>query len=157
MPLFLTFVSSFAQLREVRATVAVGGSEGFISVMYIQNLELWKSKYPIRLMRKFYCVFLGLLLLCFSTHAQAVKFKIKNFGLVVDGSFSDPKGDISFNPQNLEDANFNITIDAASINTGIDLRDKHLRKEEYLDIETYPHIKFASTKFDLLISLINGN
>jgi polyisoprenoid-binding protein YceI len=35
-------------------------------------------------------------------------------------------------------------IDAASINTGIDQRDQHLRSADFFEVETYPVITFAS-------------
>jgi polyisoprenoid-binding protein YceI len=39
-------------------------------------------------------------------------------------------------------------VNSASIDTGIELRNKHLKKEEYFDVKTYPQIKFASTKIE---------
>ena len=76
---------------------------------------------------------------------NAVKFKIKNFGVWVEGSFSGLKGEIRFDPLDPTNALFDVTIDATSIETGIDLRDKHLRKEEYMDIKNYPLLKFTSS------------
>jgi len=75
-----------------------------------------------------------------------VKFKIKNFGVNVGGSFSGLKGKIIFNPENLATSEFAVTIDTKTINTGIDQRDNHLRKEEFFDAEKFPNIQFASTK-----------
>lgn len=75
-----------------------------------------------------------------------VYFVIKNFGLKTNGSFSGLKGNIVFDPTMLNTSSFNMLINAASINTDNNLRDKHLRKEEYLHVEKYPHISFSSTK-----------
>ncbi|GGK34896.1 polyisoprenoid-binding protein [Pilimelia terevasa] len=36
-------------------------------------------------------------------------------------------------------------IDAASIDTGVADRDAHLRSADFLDVETYPHLRFRST------------
>jgi polyisoprenoid-binding protein YceI len=42
------------------------------------------------------------------------------------------------------------TIDAKSVNTGHDARDKHIRSEDYLDVDKFPTITFRSSqlKFD---------
>ncbi len=38
-----------------------------------------------------------------------------------------------------------LTIDAASIHTGIRRRDRHLRSADFLDTEQHPHLRFHST------------
>lgn len=81
----------------------------------------------------------------------AVAFKIKNFGLWVNGTFDGLKGEIKFDQLNPSNALFNVSVDANSIKTGIDLRDKHLRKEEYLYVQNYPRIKFLS------LNVMKGN
>jgi polyisoprenoid-binding protein YceI len=75
-----------------------------------------------------------------------IKFKIKNFGINVSGSFEGLKGKIIFQPDNLNTAAFDVTIDTKTINTGVNQRDNHLQKEEYFDVEKYPQIHFISTK-----------
>ncbi|MCC6289207.1 MAG: YceI family protein [Chitinophagaceae bacterium] len=75
-----------------------------------------------------------------------VKFKIRNFGVNVSGTFSGLKGQIVFHPDNLSTAEFDVTIDSKTIKTGIDQRDNHLKQEEYFDADKYPRIHFASTK-----------
>lgn len=75
-----------------------------------------------------------------------VQFRIKNFGFNVTGTFTGLQGKIEFDPNNLASSSFDVTIDAKTINTGIDMRDNHLRKSDYFDVENYPHIKFASVK-----------
>ena len=81
-----------------------------------------------------------------SDNGSSVKFKIKNLGVTITGSFTGLTGKIQFDPSNLTSSNFEATIDASTINTGIDMRNEHLRKEEYFDVKNYPHIKFVSTK-----------
>ena len=41
------------------------------------------------------------------------------------------------------------TIDAASIDTGVEMRDDHLRSADFLDVETYPTINFRSTTLEV--------
>jgi len=42
-----------------------------------------------------------------------------------------------------------ITIKAASIDTGTPDRDKHLRSADFLDVERFPELRFKSTKVEL--------
>jgi len=77
---------------------------------------------------------------------SSVKFKIKNLGFNVDGTFSGLEGNISFDPNRPEEAMFKVSINASTVNTGIDMRDSHLKKESYFNAEKYPQILFESTK-----------
>ena len=42
-----------------------------------------------------------------------------------------------------------VTIKAASIDTGTPDRDKHLRSADFLDVERFPELRFRSTKVEL--------
>lgn len=75
---------------------------------------------------------------------SAIKFSIKNFGFSTGGSFTGLKGKIQFDAANTNLTSFTVSLDAASINTDNQSRDKHLRKEEYFNVEKYPVISFAS-------------
>ena len=75
-----------------------------------------------------------------------IKFTIKNFGLSTSGTLSGLKGEVSFNPSQLSAALFNVSVDVNTINTGIDMRDNHLKKEEYFNAEKYPMLSFVSTE-----------
>jgi polyisoprenoid-binding protein YceI len=77
---------------------------------------------------------------------SSVKFKIKNFGLEVDGGFTGLQGNINFDPNNLTASTFEASLDANTVNTNNKKRDSHLRKKEYFDAVTYPRIKLISTK-----------
>ena len=44
------------------------------------------------------------------------------------------------------------TIDAASVSSGDDKRDEHLRSADFFDVEQYPTITFASTKVEQVIA-----
>jgi len=77
---------------------------------------------------------------------SSVKFTIKNFGFNTAGSFKGLGGTIQFDPADLNHASFDVTVDANSINTGIDMRDNHLRGDEYFDVKNYPQIHFISTR-----------
>ncbi len=76
---------------------------------------------------------------------DAVTFTIKNFGINTNGNFKGLKGTINWDTADPSQSNFDVSIDANTINTGVDARDSHLQKEEYFDAEKYPLITFKST------------
>ncbi len=77
-----------------------------------------------------------------------VSFKIRNLIYKVPGEFSSFEGTIVTDFDNLERSSVNFTIDAASIDTGNDDRDTHLRSEDFFHVEAHPTITFRSTKIE---------
>jgi polyisoprenoid-binding protein YceI len=77
---------------------------------------------------------------------SSLKFTIKNLGFGVDGSFSGFEGLVSFDPRMPTNSKFDISIDAASVNTGNNLRDEHLRGQGYFDVKNNPRIRLQSDK-----------
>ena len=75
-----------------------------------------------------------------------VKFKIKNLGVSVAGSFKGLKGAIHFEPAKLTNSSIEATVESSTVNTGINGRDNHLRKEEYFDVKKFGTINIKSTK-----------
>jgi polyisoprenoid-binding protein YceI len=75
-----------------------------------------------------------------------IKFTISNFGFGVDGTFKGLQGSINFDPQNVASAQFDVTIDASTVNTDNSLRDSHLRNDSYFDVRNYPRIRLVSTR-----------
>jgi len=80
------------------------------------------------------------------TEGSKVYFVIKNLGINTGGTFGGLEGTINFNPADPTTANFDINVDAGTVDTDIENRDKHLRKEEYFNVEKYPKINFKSSK-----------
>jgi polyisoprenoid-binding protein YceI len=77
---------------------------------------------------------------------SALTFKIGNFGFDVNGTFNGFQGTINFDPKNLANSNFDVSIDAGTVNTDNGLRDKHLKDADYFDVKNYPRISFVSEK-----------
>ncbi|MEO6316127.1 MAG: YceI family protein [Chitinophagaceae bacterium] len=105
-------------------------------------------------MIKLFTLFLGFCFLV-TAHAQqylpvneksTVKFAIKNFGINTSGNFKGLEGTIEFDKASPEKSDFSISIDAATVNTGNDSRDSHLREAAYFDVEKHPKITFKSEK-----------
>ena len=74
-----------------------------------------------------------------------IGFAIKNFGINTKGSFSGVDGTITWYPQDPGKSLFDVSIDAATVNTDNSMRDEHLKKESFFDVEKYPKIRFVST------------
>ncbi len=74
----------------------------------------------------------------------SITFKIKNFGLYVDGSFSEFKVNANFDKTNISNSYFSGTAVVGSIDTGNKTRDKHLQKLEYFNTTEFPAIAISS-------------
>ncbi|HYX39133.1 MAG TPA: YceI family protein [Oligoflexus sp.] len=75
-------------------------------------------------------------------------FKIRHLMSKSTGKFNVYSGDFDFDPARVKEAKFNLEIDAASIDTEGEDRDKHLRGEEFFNVAKYPKITFKSTKVE---------
>jgi polyisoprenoid-binding protein YceI len=75
-----------------------------------------------------------------------VVFHISNAGLDVEGSIAGVIGDIKFSKTKLAKSFFTATAKSETIQTGIKLRDKHLKKADYFDVENHPTIKITSKR-----------
>ena len=62
-----------------------------------------------------------------------------------EGSLGEMKGEGIFEPDNLKESYFNVSIDSDSIDTKNVSRDDHLRKADFFDVEQFPTIAFKST------------
>jgi polyisoprenoid-binding protein YceI len=81
-----------------------------------------------------------------ANEGSVIQFKIKNLGFSVEGSFTGLSGTILFDPNSLPESVFDVSVDAGQINTDNHLRDEHLKKETYFDVEHYPRIQLLSSK-----------
>ena len=82
-----------------------------------------------------------------SVKSSAITFKIKNAGFTVDGSFQGFMGEVVFEGGKLAESHIQASVETKTLNTGIGLRDNHLRKEDYFGAEKYPKITMKSTGF----------
>ncbi len=77
---------------------------------------------------------------------SAMLWKVKHMGVsYTHGRFNDFNGTFTVDDENLKNAKVEIDIDAASIDSNDEARDKHLRNAEYFDVEKHPSIGFEST------------
>lgn len=64
----------------------------------------------------------------------------------VRGKFNEFTVAVEYDESDLTKSTVAATIKAASIDTGIEGRDKHLRTADFFDVEKYPEITFQSTR-----------
>lgn len=67
----------------------------------------------------------------------------------VRGTFGELSGIINFDPANPAQASVEATINVASISTGVEDRDNHLRSPDFFDVENYSNIIFKSTSTEV--------
>lgn len=60
----------------------------------------------------------------------------------------DWEGTLDWNAENPAASSINVVIDAASIDSGVDVFDGHLREERFFDVENHPEITFVSTNVE---------
>jgi polyisoprenoid-binding protein YceI len=71
-----------------------------------------------------------------------IKFSSADAG----GIFKTMSGTIFFDEQNLAASKFEVAVDAASLNTGNGLQNKHAKSDEWFDVARYPQITYSSDK-----------
>lgn len=94
--------------------------------------------------------------LLFSLVGASQEFKIKNDQVKVkfnyvsknaQGTFGDFQASIFWNSENPSKSSIEGSVAANTIDTGIGLRDSHLRTKSYFHVDKYPRIKFKSKSF----------
>lgn len=76
-----------------------------------------------------------------------VEFVARHLLSRVRGRFTDVAGVITIDPDPIRSA-VEVSIQAASINTNHEERDRHLRSGDFLDAEQFPMLSFRSTSVD---------
>jgi polyisoprenoid-binding protein YceI len=80
-----------------------------------------------------------------SAHSS-VSFAVRHMVITnVKGNFGDFEGHINLE-EDMTKSSVEVTIKTASINTGHEDRDKHLKSPDFLDVEQFTTITFKSTK-----------
>ncbi|HZI67907.1 MAG TPA: YceI family protein [Thermoanaerobaculia bacterium] len=81
------------------------------------------------------------------SHSQ-VGFRIRHWLTKVEGRFKEYDGKIWVDRANPSESKVEIAIQAASIDTGSERRDNHLKSADFFEVEKYPTITFKSTKVE---------
>ena len=77
-----------------------------------------------------------------------IQFRIKHLGFSwLLGRFNEFEGRFSYDENDPTASRVKVTIRTASIDSNHAERDKHLRSDEFLDVEKYPEAVFVSTAY----------
>lgn len=81
---------------------------------------------------------------------SAAQFSVKHLGIsTVRGAFTKMTGTVQYDPSNLKSSMVNATIDAASVDTRVEFRDRDLRGPKFFDVEKFPTFTFKSKRVDV--------
>lgn len=65
----------------------------------------------------------------------------------VEGKFKSFDGSLDSDKPDFSDAKIVFTVDVSSVNTDNDMRDNHLKSDDFFNAAKFPQIKFESTSF----------
>lgn len=83
------------------------------------------------------------------TAHSIVEFAVKHMMLTtVKGRFRDFSATLQIDEARPENSSVTATIDVASIDTNVPDRDAHLRSDDFLNAEKFPHITFRSARVE---------
>jgi polyisoprenoid-binding protein YceI len=75
----------------------------------------------------------------------AAQFSVRHLGVsTVRGAFMKVSGSAKYDPADPTKLSLDASIDAASVDTRVEMRDKDLRSPNFLDVQQYPTITFHS-------------
>lgn len=80
--------------------------------------------------------------------ASEITFRATSRLMNADGHFSRFSGEVVVDPAVLTSARISLSIDTASLDTGIGMRDRHLRSGDFFDAERFPTIVFQSVRVE---------
>ncbi len=77
----------------------------------------------------------------------ASQFAVRHLAIsTVRGQFTKTSGTVSYDPRDPAKTVIDVTIEAASVDTRVEARDKDLRSANFFDVEKYPTLTFKSTR-----------
>ncbi len=74
-----------------------------------------------------------------------INFSVSHFFTPVTGSFEEYEIDLDYNAEHPEKSTVEARISVASVNTGNEKRDNHLRTADWFEADKYPYMTFKST------------
>ncbi len=82
------------------------------------------------------------------SEASEITFRATSRMMNAEGHFSRFSGDVMVDPAALTTGRITLTIDAASLDTGIEMRDNHLRSSDFFDVARFPTVAFQSVRVE---------
>lgn len=80
---------------------------------------------------------------------SAAQFSVRHLSIsTVRGAFTKLEGSIQYDPSDPAKSSVEVTIDTASVDTRVAMRDNDLRGPKLLDVQKYPTITFKSKRVE---------
>ncbi len=111
-------------------------------------------------MKKSFLALIGCLALTLTAAAQtetwqldpphsAAQFSVRHMGIsTIRGTFTKVSGTVQYDPSDPAKSSIDVTIDAASVDSRVEMRDNDLRSDHYLDVQKYPTLTFKSKRVE---------
>ncbi|HKV79748.1 MAG TPA: YceI family protein [Candidatus Sulfotelmatobacter sp.] len=81
-------------------------------------------------------------------HSSA-QFAVRHMGIsTVRGTFTKLSGTARYDPADSKNDSVDVTIEATSVDSRVEMRDNDLRSDHFFDVQKYPTIAFRSTKVE---------
>jgi polyisoprenoid-binding protein YceI len=81
-------------------------------------------------------------------HSSA-QFAVRHMGIsTVRGTFTKLSGTAHYDPAGAKNDSVEVTIEPASVDTRVEMRDNDLRSDHFFDVQKYPSMTFRSTKVE---------
>ncbi len=91
-----------------------------------------------------------------AAHSE-IQFKVKHMMIsTVTGKFNNFNVEVEAEKDDFSDADISFTADTASVDTGAEQRDTHLRSADFFDADKYPKMVFKATSFSPEKSELQG-
>ena len=79
-----------------------------------------------------------------------IHFRVKHLGFSwLYGQFRSFEGKFAFDPADPASSSVHVEIDMSSLDSNHAERDKHLRSDDYLDVDEYPTARFVSKRIEV--------
>ncbi len=80
---------------------------------------------------------------------SAAQFSVRHMGIsTVRGAFTKMSGVVQYDQANLSKSSLECTIEANSVDTRVEMRDKDLRSPNFFDVDKYPTLTFKSKSIE---------
>ncbi len=81
-------------------------------------------------------------------HSSA-QFAVRHMGIsTVRGMFTKLSGTARYDPADSKNDSLEVTIETASVDSRVEMRDNDLRSDHFFDVQKYPTMTFRSTKVE---------
>jgi len=80
---------------------------------------------------------------------SAAQFSVRHMGIsTVRGAFTKVSGTVTYDPADPSKTSIDVSIDASSVDTRVEMRDNDLRSPNFFDVAKYPTLTFKSKRVE---------